>query len=127
MISSTARVKMRNAKTSQRDGWSFGSTDDARAFLEELYALRQEPRRAVRRVFEFMDNALLDNRRNVCDAVLQMADPARLDLTTATGLLAITLQAQDILVNRNTYYQRIKQWLVKENPEELDAILAGLK
>jgi plasmid stability protein len=100
---------------------------EARAFLNDLHALRQDPRKAVRHAFSFVEEALLAEKLEVCERALQLADPRLLDVTTATGLLAVTLQAKGKLCNRDDYYARVEAWLRKERPEDVEGLLEGLR
>lgn len=120
------RLNNRRDKATSKDEWGFSESEIPK-FLNELYALSAQPRQALRRAFTFMDQALLEGKFKTCDTVLEIADFKRLDLTTATGLLAITLQAKQQLKNRESYYSRIDAWLQQVNPEEAIALLAGLE
>lgn len=120
------RLRERRTGLNTKGEWEFLEME-IRTFLYELYTLSHQPRRALRHAFAFIDEALLQGRYSICDGILEMAELDKLDMTTATGLLAITLQAKQQLKNRATYYSRVETWLRKDKPEEVAAILEGLR
>jgi hypothetical protein len=96
-----------------------------RAFLASLDRVHR--RKALRDVFAFVDQALLDGRFTLCDALFDQLDPARLDVTVATGFLAITVPARAKLKRRDAYAERLDQWLRRERPNDVERLLAGLR
>jgi type III restriction enzyme len=96
-------------------------------FLQEVYALQQQPRKALRKIFSFIDDQLLEGKFELCDRVLRRVELEKLNETTATGFLAITLQARERLEARASYVERVESWLERKRPEDTAKLLEGLR
>lgn len=115
------------AISSIEPGLKRDDVQDIEALLAELDTLRGTPRIALRRVFDFVDSALLEGRFAACDKLFDTLDPSRFDVTTATGFLAVTVQARDRLRRRAAYVDRVEAWLRRVRPEDVEILLSGLR
>ena len=101
--------------------------EELRVFFAELDGAKAQPRKALKIIFSFVDQALLDKRYALCDALLSQLEPERLDVVCATGFLAITLSSRSKLQCRAEYAHRLEEWLRQTRPEDVESLLAGLR
>jgi hypothetical protein len=97
------------------------------AFLASLDAAKAQPRKALRIIFSFVDQALLDGKYALCDSLLDQLKPSELDVSCMVGFLAITLSARNQLQRRTEYARRLEEWLRKERPKDVEGLLVGLR
>jgi hypothetical protein len=97
------------------------------AFHESLGREEHRPRKALRIIFSFVDQALLDGKYALCDFLLDQLKPDRLDVLCAIGFLAITLPARRVLQRRASYARRLEDWLRQVRPADVEGLLAGLR
>jgi type III restriction enzyme len=96
------------------------------SFLTEMTHLKHTPRKALRLLFAFVDRLILKQDFATCDRLLEQLEPSDFDVTTATGFLAITLQARSVLAARAAYASKVEVWLKQQRPDDFGGLLAGL-
>lgn len=110
--------------TAERADASKGSA----LILAELYERSQgDPAELLDFLYDTLDDMLLTERFDACDAVLRGADVARLSVEGMIGLLTISLAAKHLLPSRPRLVQRVEVALrAVRAPAEVEALLAGL-
>lgn len=106
---------------------SKSQTQALSAFLSSLEQEKDRPRKVLKIIFSFVDQALLDAQYSLCNSMLDQLEPASLGVMCATGFLAITLQARSVLQRRAAYSRRLEEWLRQVRPADVESLLAGLR
>lgn len=104
-----------------------GNKVGAQAMLDEVEGLQgRNERKALRVLFSAMDGAILRGDYAFCEDVLGRAEPSRLGVMCATGLLAVTLRNVWGIPSRPRYFLRVREYLRRERPTQVGSLLAGL-
>lgn len=115
-------------------GSGFRTVDPARRAredaLEELYSLSEsgEIDDGLDYLYDTIDDLLLEEQYDTCDAYLKEIDIEQLDPDILVGLLTITYSARDQLRTRGEIFQRISALFEKiMDRAEMIATLRGLE
>jgi hypothetical protein len=102
---------------------------DVARWLGRLYDLCAAGKRgpAVDLVLCDMDELLFLQDERCCNAILKTADVDRLMVEVMLALLMETFRARSKLAEREGLYQRIEEKLKREEPDEVDDLLHGLR
>lgn len=106
--------------------------EEARVAKEEMRALRRRElfadvhqlvsrglsRKALTRIYDYVDDLILDERFAEVDVVLQEVDPDALDATCLLGFLSITLQAREQLRGWEPLADRARDWCRREGMDQ---------
>ncbi len=106
--------------------------EEARVAKEEMRALRRREvfanvhqlvsqgmsRKALTRIYDYLDDLILDERFAEVDIVLQEVDPDTLDATCLLGFLSITLQTREQLEEWEPLLSRARDWCRRKGMNE---------
>lgn len=98
-------------------------------WLDEVYALvaAGEGRKALTRVYDEIDERLLDGHDDAVDWILNAVDVTRLDTAVALGFLSVSLQAGARLHGRPGLVARVEAWLRAREPARVERLMEGLR
>lgn len=106
------------------------STNDGDdAWIMQMYGLiaSHELEDAIDLLYDNVDDLLLAGKMQECDAVLRTLDLSRLESHLMVGLLSITLVASDHLPHRKTLVVAIEEHFMATEPENVEALMGGLR
>lgn len=112
-------------------GWATVSGESQRIakFLAEVYQLADcgELQDATDKIFETVDQCLLNEQFNYCNKLLSRIDPRRLPTALMRSFLTITAAAKDKLPARGPFYEQVFQEVSRlQGIEKARRILAPL-